>query len=54
MGSEKQRRIQRRARIGLVSFCVLVLIAIFYLTANVSLMNDVDEDIDTFMEDESK
>lgn len=54
MGSEKQRRIQRRARIGVVSFCVIVLIAILYLTTNVSLMNDADEDIETFMENENK
>ena len=49
MDSEKQRIIQRRAHIGLVSFCVIVLFAIFYLTTNVNLMNDVDEDIETFI-----
>lgn len=50
MNSEKRRMSQRRARIAVVSFSVLVLTALVYLTANVSLMSDTDEKIDSFIQ----
>lgn len=48
MNHDKQRTIQGRARLALVSFSVVVLFAIIYITANVSAMHNVDEKIETF------
>ena len=48
MNHDKQRMIQGRARLALVSFSIVALFAIVYITVNVSAMHTVDEKIETF------